>query len=84
VAFWGWVEKVGWRVSECNRAARHTTRLWSAQEAGVGAGPESHGGRLYGFAGVAVGGDIVEKVVGRGEIMWGGVRLVGELTDCGM
>ncbi len=34
--------------------------------------------------GVAVGGDIVEKVVGRGESMVGGVKLVGgELADWG-
>ncbi len=31
----------------------------SRQEAGVGAGPESHGGRVDGFVGVTVGGDIV-------------------------
>jgi hypothetical protein len=65
VAFWGWVEKVGWWVSESDRAASHTARLWSGQEAVVGAGPESYGGRVDGFVGVTVGEDIVEKAVGR-------------------
>jgi hypothetical protein len=40
--------------------------------------------RVDSFVGVAVGGDIVEKAVGRGEIMLGGGRLIligGELTD---
>jgi hypothetical protein len=39
---------------------------------------------VNGFVGVAVGGDIVEEAVCRGDIILGGVRLVGgELTDCG-
>jgi hypothetical protein len=53
-AFWGWVEKVGWGVSE---SASHTARLWSGQKSGVGASPKSHGGRVDGFVGVAVGED---------------------------
>ena len=84
VTYWGWVEKVEWWVPKSDRAAIHAARLWSGQEAGVGAGPESHGGRVDGFVGVAVGGDIVEKVVGRGESMVGGVKLGGgELADWG-
>ncbi len=66
VAFWGWIKKVGWRVSKPNRAASHTARLRSGQEAGVGAGPESHGRGVDGFVGVAVGGDVAKKAVGRG------------------
>jgi hypothetical protein len=52
VTFWGWVEKVGWGVSKPNRAASNTTRLGSGQEAGVGAGPESHGRGVDGFVGL--------------------------------
>ncbi len=72
-------------VSKSNRAASYTAQLWSGQKAGVGAGSESYyGGRVYGFVGVAVGRDIVEKAVGRGEIMLSWVKLVGgELTDSG-
>jgi hypothetical protein len=55
LAFWRWVEKVGWGVYESDRAVSHTARLWSGQEAGVGAGTESHGGRVDGFVGVVVG-----------------------------
>ncbi len=37
---------------------------------------------MYGFVWVEVGGAIVEKAVGRGEVMLGGVGLVGgELAD---
>jgi hypothetical protein len=37
---------------------------------------------VYGFVGVAVGGDIVEKAVSRGEVVFGGVGLVGgQLSD---
>jgi hypothetical protein len=59
VTFWGWVKKVGWRVSKPNRAASYTARLRSGQEAGVGAGPESHGRGVDGFVGVRVRRDIV-------------------------
>ncbi len=54
-AFWGWVKKVGWGVFKPNRAASHTARLRLGQEAGVGAGPESHGRGVDGFVGVGVG-----------------------------
>ena len=58
--FWGRVEEVvGW-VSESDRAPGHTARLRSRQVAGVGAGPESHGGGVNGFVRVGMGGDIVE------------------------
>ncbi len=37
---------------------------------------------MYGFVGVTVGGDIVEKAVSRGEVVLGGVGLVGgKLAD---
>jgi hypothetical protein len=50
----------------------------------VQAQTESHGGRVDGFVVVAVGGNKVDKAVGRGEIMLGGVKLVGgDLTDSG-
>ena len=53
VAFWEWVKKVGWGVSESDRAASYTARLLrSGQEAGVGAGPESHGRRVDGLWGL--------------------------------
>ncbi len=52
VAFWGWVKKVGWGVSKLNREVSHTARLRLGQEAGVGAGPESHGRGVVGFVGV--------------------------------
>ncbi len=79
MAFWWWVEKEGWGVSKPNRAASHTARLRSGQEAGVGAGPESQSWKR-----VAVRGGVIEKALGRGEVMLGGVRLVGgELADCG-
>ncbi len=49
------LKKVGWGLSESDRAASYTARLRSGQEAGVGAGPESHGrGGVDGFVGVAV------------------------------
>ncbi len=32
---------------------------------------------MYGFVGVAVGRDIIEKAVGRGEVVLGGVGLMG-------
>ncbi len=59
VAFWGGIEEVGWGVSKPNRAASYTARVRPGQIAGVGAGPESHGRRVNGFLGVAVGGDVV-------------------------
>ncbi len=35
--------------------------------------------------GVAVRKNVIEKAIGRGEVMMGGVRLVGrELADCGL
>jgi hypothetical protein len=84
VAFWGGIEEVGWGVSKPNRAASYTARVRSGQIAGVGAGPESHGRGVNGFLGVAVGGDIVEKAVSRGEVVLGGVGLVGgKLADSG-
>jgi hypothetical protein len=48
-------KEVGWGVSKSNRAASHTARLRSGQEAGVGARPESHGRGVDGFVGVGVG-----------------------------
>ncbi len=57
--FWGWVEEVvGW-VSESDRTTSHTARLRSRQVAGVGAGPESHGGGVNSFVRVGMGGDMV-------------------------
>ncbi len=80
--FCGGIEQVGWGVSKLNRAASHTARLGSGQEAGVGAGPKNHGRGVYGFVGVAVGGDIVEKAASRGEVVLGGVGLMGrKLAD---
>ncbi len=74
MAFWGWVKGVRWGVSKPNRAASHTARLRSGQEAGIGAGPESHGhGRgVNGFVGVAVGGDVAKEAVGSGKVVLGG------------
>ena len=58
--FWGWVEEVvGW-VSESDPTPSYTARLRSRQVAGVGAGPESHGGGVNGFVRVGMGGYIVE------------------------
>ena len=58
--FWGWVEEVvGW-VSESDPTPSYTARLRSRQVAGVGAGPESHGGGVNGFVRVGMGGDVVE------------------------
>ena len=83
-AFWGRVKKVGWGVSKPNRAASYTARVRSGQEAGVGAGPESHGRGVDGFVGVGVGRCIVEEAVGRGKVVLCGGRLMGgELADCG-
>jgi hypothetical protein len=65
-AFWGWVKEVGWWVSEANRAASYTARVRSGQEAGVDTDPESHGRGVDGFLGVAMGGDVTKKAVGRG------------------
>ncbi len=74
-AFQGWIEQVGWGVSKPNRAASHTARLGSGQEAGVGVGPESHGRGVDGFVGVAVGGDVIKKPVAGGQrlghVAWG-------------
>ncbi len=54
------------------------------QEAGVGAGPESHGRGVNGFLGVAMRGDVVQKTVGSREFVLGGVGLVGgKLADSG-
>ncbi len=61
-AFWGWVKEVGWRVPYADRAASYTARFRSGQVAAVGTAPESHVRGVYGFVGVAVRGDIVEKV----------------------
>jgi hypothetical protein len=56
---WGRVEEVvGW-VVESDRTASYTARLRSRQVAGVGAGPESHGGGVDSFVRVRMGGDIV-------------------------
>jgi hypothetical protein len=49
VALWEWVKKLGWGVSESNRAASYTARLRLGQEVGVGAGPFSHGRGVDGF-----------------------------------
>ena len=58
--FCGRVEEVvGW-VSESDRTTSHTARLGSRQVAGVGAGPESHGGGVNSFVRVGMRGDIVE------------------------
>jgi hypothetical protein len=76
-AFWRRVEEVGWWVSKPDRAASYTARVRSGQEAGVGAGPESHGREVNGFLGVAVRGDVVKKTVSRSEVVLGGVGFVG-------
>jgi hypothetical protein len=51
------------------------------QEAGVGTAPEGHGRWVYGFVGIAVGRDIIEEAVSRGEVVLvlgrGRVGLVG-------
>ena len=58
--FWGRVEEVvGW-VSESDPTSSYTARLRSRQVAGVGAGPESHGGGVNGFVRVGMRGDVVE------------------------
>jgi hypothetical protein len=57
---WGWVEEVVRWVSESDRTTSHTARLRSRQVAGVGTGPESHGGGVNSFVRVGMGGDIVE------------------------
>ncbi len=45
---------------------------------------QSHGGRVDGFVGVAVGGGTVEEAVGRGKVVLSGGRLMGgELADSG-
>jgi hypothetical protein len=45
---------------------------------------ESHGRGVNGFWGVAVGGDVVKKMVGSRKVVLGGVGLVGgKLTDSG-
>ena len=58
------------------RFSTHTSRLRSGQEAGVGAGPESHGRGVNGFLGVAVGRDVDKKTVGSREVVLGGGGLV--------
>ena len=58
--FWGWVEEVVRWVSESDPTPSYTARLRSRQVAGVGAGPESHGGGVNGFVRVGMGGDVVE------------------------
>jgi hypothetical protein len=57
----------------CHRRYHHGYALAEGMERGV---------VVYGFVGVAVGGDIVGKAVGRGEVVVGGVGLMGgELAD---
>jgi hypothetical protein len=75
--FWVWVKEVGWRVSGANRAASYTARVSSDQVAGVGTAPEGHGRGVDGFSGVAVRRDEVKETVSRGEVVLGGVGLVG-------
>jgi hypothetical protein len=65
-AFWGLVKEVGWWVSEANRASSYTARVRSGQEVSVGTDPDGHGRGVNGFLGVAVGGDVTKKAVGRG------------------
>ncbi len=82
VAFWGRVKEVGWRVPEADLATSYTARFRSGQVAGVGTAPESHGRGVNGFFWVAVGGDIVEQAVSRGEVVLGGLGLKeGKLAD---
>ena len=50
----------GYLTSESDRTTSYTARLRSRQVAGVGAGPESHGGGVNGFVRVGMGGYIVE------------------------
>jgi hypothetical protein len=70
-------------VSKHNRAASHTARLRLEQEAGVGAGPESHGWGVDCFVGVGVRRDIVKETMGRGQVVLSGGGLMGgELADC--
>ncbi len=59
------------------RPSSYIARFKSWQVAGVGTAPEGHGRGVYGFVGIAVGGDIVEKAVSRGEVVLGGVGLMG-------
>jgi hypothetical protein len=66
VAFWGWVEKVGWGVFKPNRAAGHTARIRLGQGAGISA---SHGRGVNGFVGVGMGGDIVGDAMGGGKVV---------------
>ncbi len=39
--------------------------------------PESHESGVGSFGGFAVRGDVIEKAVGKGKVVLGGVRLVG-------
>ncbi len=69
--------------SPTEQITSHTARLRSEQEAGVGAGPESHGRGVNGFVGVGMREDIVEGAVGSGKVVLGGVGLVvRKLADC--
>jgi hypothetical protein len=63
-------------ASKPNRAASHTARLSSGQEAGVGAGPESHGRGVDVFVGVGVRRDIVKETMDRGQIVLSGDELM--------
>ncbi len=55
-------------VSKPNRAASHTARLRSGQEAGVGAGPESQP-----WTRSEVSRGVFEEAVGRGKVVLSGV-----------
>ncbi len=69
VTVWGWIEEVGRRVSEANRAACYAARVRLRQEAGVvGTASEGHGGRVNRFLGSGVRGDIVERAVSGGKV----------------
>jgi hypothetical protein len=57
--------------------------LGSGQEAGVGAGPESHGRGVGCFVRVGMRWGIVKETMGRGQVVLSGGGLMGgELTDC--
>ncbi len=57
-------------VSKAEQAASYTARARSGQEAGVGAGPESHGRRVDGVLRVVVRRDVVKETVSRGKVGW--------------
>jgi hypothetical protein len=82
MVFWGLVKEVGWRVPETDRAASYTAQVRSGQVAGVDTAPEGHGRGVDGFLGVAVRRDVVKETVSRGDVVLGGVGLVGgQLAD---